>query len=58
MMKSLAFLARLLGIAVIAALCASCTSFPGADGRYATHDRGSLNRENRSGLPVTPYEAR
>jgi hypothetical protein len=35
---------------------AACKDFPGADGRYATHDRGDLNRgpANR-GLPVTPY---
>jgi hypothetical protein len=25
-------------------------SIPGWDGRYATHDAGSLNRENRRGL--------
>jgi len=38
---------------------AACKDFPGADGRYATHDRGALNRgpANR-GLPVTPYEPR
>ena len=22
----------------------ACKDFPGADGRYATHDRGALNR--------------
>ena len=32
------------------ASCQSCKSLPGWDGRYATHDAGSLNRENRRGL--------
>ena len=38
--------------------CDSCKQVPGWDGRYATHDRGALNRENRSGLPSTPYVPR
>jgi hypothetical protein len=37
---------------------AGCADMPGADGRYATHDRGGLNREGGSGLPVTPYVPR
>jgi hypothetical protein len=40
------------------AWCESCKNIPGWDGRYATHDRGSLNREGRSGLPPTPYGPR
>ncbi|WIM10738.1 MAG: hypothetical protein OJF58_001694 [Enhydrobacter sp.] len=35
--------------------CQSCKQIPGWDGRYATHDRGALNRENHPGLPITPY---
>lgn len=35
--------------------CESCKQIPGWDGRYATHDRGANNREDRRGLPVTPY---
>ena len=35
--------------------CESCKQVPGWDGRYATHDRGANNREDRRGLPVTPY---
>jgi hypothetical protein len=38
--------------------CESCKQIPGWDGRYATHDGGSLNRENRGGLPPTPYVPR
>ncbi len=49
-------------IIVVALLLATtvggCGDFPGADGRYATHDRGALNRGNASpGLPVTPYNS-
>jgi len=41
---------------LFATLAGGCGDFPGADGRYATHDRGALNRGNASsGLPVTPY---
>jgi hypothetical protein len=48
---------------LIAAMCAAivlvgCADMPGKDGRYATHDRGALNRESRSGLPTTPYVPR
>ena len=36
---------------------AACGDFPGADGRYATHDRGASNRgEGGRGLPITPYQ--
>jgi hypothetical protein len=35
--------------------CESCKQIPGWDGRYATHDHGANNREDRQGLPVTPY---
>lgn len=36
-----------------------CKDFPGADGRYATHDRGANNRGGAlQGLPVTPYDPR
>jgi hypothetical protein len=44
-------------VAILAgcANCESCKSIPGWDGRYATHDRGALNREDRTGLPITPY---
>jgi hypothetical protein len=48
-----------LGIALFTAiLLAGCANMPGADGRYATHDRGAGNRENHGGLPVTPYVPR
>lgn len=41
---------------LLAALAGGCGNFPGADGRYATHDRGAANRGPASqGLPVTPY---
>ena len=33
----------------------ACANVPGSDGRYATHDRGAGNREDRRGLPATPY---
>lgn len=35
-----------LGLLLLAAALglAACKDFPGADGRYATHDRGYLNR--------------
>ena len=29
--------------------CQSCKQIPGWAGRYATHDRGALNRENHPG---------
>lgn len=46
----------LAAIALLAALItAGCANMPGADGRYATHDRGANNREGGNGLPVTPY---
>lgn len=35
--------------------CESCKQIPGWDGRYATHDRGANNREDRRGLPIAPY---
>jgi hypothetical protein len=51
MKKSTVFVALLL-----AALVGGCKDFPGADGRYATHDRGGNNRGGAMrGLPVTPY---
>ncbi len=40
-MKS--FVAMLVLVAVALGL-GGCKDFPGADGRYATHDRGALNR--------------
>jgi hypothetical protein len=51
-MKLAALVAFLLVTIVVAgcASCQSCKSIPGWDGRYATHDAGSLNRENRRGL--------
>lgn len=54
-MKLSAVMATLLAIA---AGCASCANAPGADGRYATHDRGAGNREGGRGLPATPYVPR
>lgn len=36
-------------------LLAGCKDMPGWDGRYAVDDHGNGNRENRGGLPVTPY---
>lgn len=43
---------------LLAALVGGCKDMPGADGRYATHDHGALNRGNASpGLPVTPYNS-
>ena len=44
-------------IAIVAG-CASCTNMPGADGRYATHNRGAGNMEGGRGLPSTPYVPR
>jgi hypothetical protein len=35
--------------------CESCKQILGWDGRYATHDHGANIREDRHGLPVTPY---
>ena len=57
MMKLTALMVTLLIVIIVAgcAGCESCKNIPGWDGRYATHDRGSLNREGRSGLPTTPY---
>lgn len=41
---------------LLAAIVGGCKDFPGADGRYATHDRGGNNRGGAmQGLPVTPY---
>ena len=37
-------LAALLVLLLTTLYLASCKDFPGADGRYATHDRGALNR--------------
>ena len=46
-------------VVLLAALVGSCKDFPGADGRYATHDRGASNRGGAmQGLPVTPYNPR
>jgi hypothetical protein len=43
---------------LLAATVGGCKDFPGADGRYATHDRGAANRgPNSPGLPVTPYNS-
>ena len=42
--------------AALAVTVSACADFPGADGRYATHDRGTLNRGlAEEGLPATPY---
>lgn len=42
--------------ALLATALAGCSNFPGADGRYATHDRGAGNRGMaRTGLPPVPY---
>jgi hypothetical protein len=41
---------------LFAAMVGGCKDIAGADGRYATHDRGANNRgEALQGLPVTPY---
>ena len=52
---------RIVAIALallLGALVGGCKDMPGADGRYATHDHGALNRGNASpGLPVTPYNS-
>jgi hypothetical protein len=58
MRLTVTILALLTVIIVTGCACESCKSIPGWDGRYATHDRGSLNREGRSGLPSTPYVPR
>jgi hypothetical protein len=43
-------------IVLLLAVLAACSNLPGADGRYATHDRGASNRGMaRTGLPPTPY---
>jgi len=43
-------------IALLLATLAACSNLPGADGRYATHDRGAANRGMaRTGLPPAPY---
>jgi hypothetical protein len=56
-MKRVSVALALSAIASLAACanCESCKQIPGWDGRYATHDRGANNREDRRGLPVTPY---
>ncbi|MBS0522085.1 MAG: hypothetical protein JSS04_00510 [Proteobacteria bacterium] len=42
--------------ALLLAVLPACSTFPGADGRYATHDRGAGNRGMaRTGLPPVPY---
>lgn len=52
MMKRAAVLIALL----LSVIVGGCKDFPGADGRYATHDRGASNRGGAmQGLPVTPY---
>jgi hypothetical protein len=51
--------AFLLLSAVLIGMAAACSNFPGADGRYATHDRGGANRGMaRTGLPPVPYVPR
>ena len=46
-------------VLLLAGIVGSCKDFPGADGRYATHDRGASNRGGAmQGLPVTPYNPR
>jgi hypothetical protein len=43
-------------IGALAVTVSACADFPGADGRYATRDRGTLNRGGaEEGLPATPY---
>jgi hypothetical protein len=56
-MKHIALALTLFAIAILmgCANCESCKQIPGWDGRYATHDHGANNREDRRGLPVTPY---
>ena len=46
-----------IGVALLLAfIVGGCANLPGADGRYATRDRGAANRGGASqGLPVTPY---
>lgn len=47
------------GALLLVAIVGGCKDFPGADGRYATHDRGGNNRGAAiQGLPVTPYNPR
>ncbi|SJZ38045.1 hypothetical protein SAMN02745126_00760 [Enhydrobacter aerosaccus] len=59
MVKQIGVMGILLAVLLVGgcAQCDSCKDIPGWDGRYATHDRGALNRENHGGLPVTPYGA-
>jgi hypothetical protein len=46
-------------LAALLASLAACKDMPGADGRYATHDRGGNNNGGAlEGLPVTPYNTR
>ena len=48
----------LLALLLAAVVVGGCKDFPGADGRYATHDRGGNNRGGAlQGLPVTPYNS-
>jgi hypothetical protein len=49
----------LLTSALLSGMVTACSNFPGADGRYATHDRGAANRGMaRTGLPPVPYVPR
>lgn len=48
-----------LACALLIGSVAACSNFPGADGRYATHDHGAGNRGMaRTGLPPVPYVPR
>jgi hypothetical protein len=49
MMKPLALLLALLAVATVT----SCANLPDANGEYATHDHGDLNRPGRA-LPPGP----
>ena len=41
---------------VLAVNLSACAGAPGADGRYATRDRGTFDRGRaEEGLPATPY---
>jgi hypothetical protein len=52
-MKSIA-LSLIIG--ALAVTLSACAGVPGADGRYATRDRGTFDRGGaEEGLPATPY---
>ena len=43
-------------IGALAVNLSACAGVPGADGRYATRDRGTFDRGRaEEGLPATPY---